>query len=220
MQAYELNIAGRDLLLDLAESGPGYQLIELSTGDISIPAGRFIAFNAELLIEWNNFVQFLTGNDPQSQLFIDYAAFKAAITITPIAGLPSPPTLASPSAPAPWPSSPTLVAKSTTIGSEVFWRLCAVKPDPRLRGNVLVPGTYLTSDEDMKLVNTGFGVVGRYALPSPFPASHINECRPTGGETFNIGTTRPNFGQSGGGVEILFPSYSVPATYHKKMPEW
>jgi hypothetical protein len=220
MQAYELNIAGRDLLLALAESGPGYQLIELLTGDINIPAGRYIVFNTELLIEMNDFVQFLTGNDPQSQLFTNYAAFKAGITITPIAHLPSAPTPTPPSAPAPWPVSLTLVATSITIGSEVFWRLCSVNPDPRLRGGVLVPGTYLTSDDDLKLANTGFGVVGRYALPSPFPASYVTVCRPTVGETFNIGTTRPNFGQAGGGVEILFQSYSVPATYQRKMPEW
>ena len=220
MRMYELNIAGRDLLLALAESGPGYQLIELPMGDINIPAGRYIVFNAELLIELNDLVQFLVGNDPQSQLFTSYVAFKAGITITPIAHLPSAPTPVSPSAPAPWPISPTLVATSTTSGSEVFWRLCAVNPDPRLRSGVLVPGTYLTSGEDLKLVNTGFGIVGRYALPSPFPASHVAECRPAAGETFNIGTTRPNFGQAGGGVEVLFPSYSVPTTYHRKMPEW
>ena len=219
MQAYELtDDSARNGLLSLAESGPGFQLIKLSKGDSKIPEGDYLAFNAELLIKLTDFEKFLSGNDPQSKLFVDYDAFKKGITITRIAHLPSKPALTS--APASWPVSPTLVATRTTIGTEVFWRLCSVNPDPRLQGKVLLRGTYLTSDADMKLVNTGFGVVGRYALPSPFPASYVTKCSPKAGKLFNIGTTRPNFGQAGGGVEILFPKYRVPATYQRQMQDW
>ncbi len=224
MLAYEIGAAGRQLLIDLPESGPGYQLIELSQGDIVVPAGKYIVFLAELMIELNDFVQFLTGHDPQNppRSFPDYNAFKLAIVPTPrrIASLPSSPVPTTSSPATPWPVSPTLVATHVTAGGEVFWRLCAVNPDPRLRGGTLTPGTYLTSDDDMKLVNTGFGAVGRYALPSPFPASHVARCTPAPGETFRVGTTRPNFGQAGGGVEVLFPTHPVPAAYARAMPNW
>lgn len=224
MRAYELNRAGADPLLALTEAGPGYQLIKLPNGDNNIPAGKYIVFNADLLIWLDDFIQFLAGSAAQNppRSFTSYVDFKRGIVPAPstISSLPSTPAPTPTPATAPWPASPTLVATSTTSGGEVFWRLCGLKPDPRLRGTVLVPGTYLTSDDDLRLVTTGFGAVGRYALPSPFPASHITECRPAAGQTFNIGTTRPNFGQAGGGVEILFPGYSVPATYHRKISDW
>jgi hypothetical protein len=127
MKAYELNIGGRDLLLALAETGPGHQIIDLPIGDNNISAGRYIVFNAELLIEWNDLAQFLTGKYPQSQLFTDYASFKMGIILTPIAHLPSAPTSTSSSAPAPWAVSPTLVASvlSQSRPSSSWWGLSA-----------------------------------------------------------------------------------------------
>lgn len=228
MLAYELDPGGIDPLLALRESGPGYQVIQLPSGDIKTPAGEYLVFNADLLIKFDDFVQFLTGQDPQNppRSFDTYGAFKVSIVPAPtkISQLPSLPILPSttPATPTPWPLSPTLVATSVTSGNEVFWRLSAVNPDPRIRGGHLLPGSYLISDDDLKMVNTGFGAVGRYALPNPFPARHLFEFHPPAGETFYIGTTRPNFGQAGGGVELFFQAIKSPISgaYHKGIPGW
>jgi hypothetical protein len=224
VDSYELDPSGIDPLLSIPESGPGYQTITLPTGHANVPANEYLVFNAELIIKFTDYVQFLTGNDPQNppRAFNSYADFKANLVPAPIkiARLPSTPAIAVP--PRPWPLSPTLVTKSVTSGPTIFWRLSSVNPDPRIRSGVLLPGSYLSSDDDVKLVNTGFGVVGRYALPSPFPASYLFECLPSAGETFFIGTTRPNFGQAGGGVEVFFQTIKtpIPGSFKKKLPDW
>lgn len=65
------------------------------------------------------------------------------------------------------------------------------------------PGTFATTQSDMHFVPSGFAAVGRYALPNPASAKYIFPI-----VTFDkpnlIGTVAPNFGQSGGGVEVLF----------------
>jgi hypothetical protein len=66
----------------------------------------------------------------------------------------------------------------------------------------LAKGTYLTTDRDRQYANTGFAVVGRYALPIPIPASNVFEYELPSGTTLAIGTVLPNYGQAGGGVEI------------------
>lgn len=85
-----------------------------------------------------------------------------------------------------------------------YYRYSAYYRDKRLdsRGNFL-PGTYATTYPDMHFVPSGFAAVGRYALPNPASARFV-----FGVVTFDrptlIGTATPNFGQAGGGVEVLF----------------
>jgi hypothetical protein len=93
-----------------------------------------------------------------------------------------------------------------------FYRFIMATTDHRYSSGVLAAGTYLTTDLDRLLANTGFGAVGRYALPIPVPASFVFEyelpantvlqggaIQPT---VLQVGTVQPNFGQAGGGVEV------------------
>jgi len=59
---------------------------------------------------------------------------------------------------------------------------------------------------DSRHADSGFGAVGRYALPIPLPASHVFQYELPQGTTIEVGTVGPNFGQSGGGVEIHLPN--------------
>lgn len=88
-----------------------------------------------------------------------------------------------------------------------YYRFCAYSHDKRVDNNTgdFLPGTYATTYNDLHFVPSGFAAVGRYALPNPASARFVFQLvtydRPT-----LMGTAPPNFGQAGGGVEVLFKS--------------
>jgi len=59
---------------------------------------------------------------------------------------------------------------------------------------------------DLLLVPSGLAAVARYALPSLLPARWRYELRPAAGTPIRYGATIPAYGQSGGGVEVMFPN--------------
>lgn len=95
-----------------------------------------------------------------------------------------------------------LLGTLTLASNAKFYRFIMVPSDHRYSGGTIARDTYLTRELDCKMVNTGFGAVGRYALPIPVPASYVFEYLLPAGTVLNVGTVAPNFGQSGGGVEV------------------
>jgi hypothetical protein len=87
-----------------------------------------------------------------------------------------------------------------------FVRFSAFSADRRVgpRGS-LRPGSYATSSTDTKIA-TGYGNVGRYALPNLLPAIYAFDITVPNGTPGLIGTVSPAFGQAGGGVEIEWPT--------------
>lgn len=81
-------------------------------------------------------------------------------------------------------------------------RFTSTKSDKRFYNSKLSKNTYLTSDADQHFVNTGFGAVGRFALPMPLPASYHHIYTLPAGTVLKVGTVAPNYGQAGGGVEV------------------
>lgn len=57
----------------------------------------------------------------------------------------------------------------TLTASTKFYRFIMVSSDRRFNAGMLAQDSYLTTDLDRQFVNSGFGVVGRYALPIPVP---------------------------------------------------
>lgn len=104
-----------------------------------------------------------------------------------------------------------LIASHTLAIPTIFRRYLAIAPDSRFVGGQLRAGTYLTSQVDAAHADSGFGAVGRYALPIPLPVNHVVQYELPAGTTIEVGTVAPNFGQSGGGVEIHLPN-NTPAT--------
>jgi len=97
--------------------------------------------------------------------------------------------------------SERLIPKNRPHG---YYRYSAFYRDKRVRPNGdFIPGTYATTYADMHFVPSGYAAVGRYALPNPASACYLFQIvtydRPT-----LMGTATPNFGQAGGGVEVLF----------------
>jgi hypothetical protein len=91
-----------------------------------------------------------------------------------------------------------------------FYRYVGSLVDPRFDGKNLAKDTYLTSYLDQHYANTGFGAVGRYALPLPVPASHVIQYILPAGASLLVGTATPSFGQAGGGVEVQLVNAVAP----------
>lgn len=111
----------------------------------------------------------------------------------------------------------------STGPNDEFVRYSTYANDRRIGpGDSLLPGTYVTSKMDADVAKTGFGNVGRYALPNPLPAVHRFDIVVPGGTAGLVGTVAPAFGQSGGGVEIELTSGAPPGSVKKRsrMPEY
>jgi hypothetical protein len=99
--------------------------------------------------------------------------------------------------------------KTTTLEHEHFYRF---EPWPNSRKiTVGDPGTiaaetYASPSAELRFLNTGFAAVARNALPSFFPAVFRYELQPPPFTDIHCGAIIPNFGQSGGGVEVYFPA--------------
>ncbi len=103
-----------------------------------------------------------------------------------------------------------IVAQDTLAVPRLFYRFSSSPVDPRvLPDGSWAPGTYGTTYNDLKMVPSGFAAVGRYALPNPHSARYVFPIL-TASSPIYVGTVTPNFGQAGGGVEVMFPNGATP----------
>ena len=95
---------------------------------------------------------------------------------------------------------------SNSEPNEVFVRYSAFRRDFRIdpKNGFVRANTYVTTDTDAPLVPSGLAAVGRYALPNPAPALYKFTIKSPPRSSIHCGTVAPNFGQAGGGVEVLF----------------
>jgi hypothetical protein len=91
-------------------------------------------------------------------------------------------------------------------GSERFYRYECYPTSKRIVGDQVAAGTFAAPERDTAYINSGLGAVARYALPSLLPACWRYELTPPAGTLVHYGASVPLYGQSGGGVEVLFPS--------------
>jgi len=91
----------------------------------------------------------------------------------------------------------------STQPNDRFARFSAFRNDRRITTAMgLRPGTYVTSATDATFAPTGYGNVGRYALPNLLPAVYRFDITVSAGTQGLVGTVAPAFVQAGGGVEI------------------
>ena len=72
------------------------------------------------------------------------------------------------------------------------------------RRRAVVPGTFTAPASEIPFMPTGFSVVARLALPGLIPACFRWELRPPKMTAMRCGASVQMYGQSGGGVEVVF----------------
>jgi hypothetical protein len=198
-------------LLTQPESGMGYQVVEATLTDDRIKRG--VVYNAELLLfeeypQFTSFAQLMktartsAGEIKSLRVVPQSPTMRLAATVresSAVYGQGDRPAKDAPPA--------------MTKAGEVFKRFSAYENDRRIRPDgSLLPGTYATTEEDAKNVNTGKQAVARYALPNPEPASNVFTVRPQKDTTVQVGIVQPAYDQPGGGVEVLFTEGTQPRT--------
>src|ERR1700730_4334817 len=223
MTAWNLSDNSIEKLVDLPETGMGFQLVSaLWHGESAV----LIVLNAELAFDLSQ-VELLSGTDPAVILTNGIRVLNVMRQAGPtivgrreprsfnllesrIGGpgmIPmAPATTATTSSPIAQPSS--LVKNVMLSANRIFHRYSAFNPDNRVdpvTGN-FAPGTYTVSESDVPFIPTGFAAVGRLALPNLLPSSHHYVLEAPSGTPVSFGTVAPAFGQAGGGVEALLPN--------------
>lgn len=97
-------------------------------------------------------------------------------------------------------------APITTTGiGEIFKRFSHFKDDRRVTsGRGLTKGTFATTSADALNVHTGMDAVHRYALPDKRPANQRFTISPPQRTSLQRGVAQPAYGESGGGIEVIF----------------
>jgi hypothetical protein len=234
---WNLNEGAIRSLVDLPETGMGFQLVEAVVLGITKP---LLVLNAERAIDIAE-IGLELGDDPSVILrnglrIID--TMNSGIVQTMFAA-PQPhsfkllgsrisvPQIANPAAGGvlmvALPSS--LVKHVSLPANRVFHRFSAFNPDRRVdpTSGSLLPGTYVAPESEIPFVPTGFTAVGRFALPNNLPASHHYVIEVPAGTSVDFGTVAPAFGQAGGGVEAYLKNAvtnaQVPPTPASKLPD-
>lgn len=204
MPIFFASLRTQQLLLDLPESGLGFQIVRYR--------GLLVAINASVLVPLDELREGRASADELATLLANAATdsnrhglfdfettFALAFSqLDPTywdveSGLRRPEMSASP---------PENVISPRRPYS--YYRFSSTPTDRRIAPDgSFLPGTYATTYADLHFVPSGYAAVGRYAIPNPASARFVSQIltwdRPT-----KMGTVTPNFGQAGGGVEVLF----------------
>jgi hypothetical protein len=201
-------------LLSVPESGMGYQIIRYRTA-------FWLIFNATLIIPFDEFQErrftqedySLLSGDPDAQSnprlepFEIQDGFSIAFSVLDREYRDTSLNLV---------FNDTAISPPDTVISpkrpHSYYRFSAYNRDKRVAPDgSFIPGTYATTYNDMHFVPSGFAAVGRYALPNPASAQFVFPILTRDQPTL-MSTATPNFGQAGGGVEVLFNNRAMNLT--------
>lgn len=209
----------RDGLINLDESGMGYQVIEatVTVENNTEIVGDFLVLNCDYLLPFNDEKGFLSfpsllirqlsissyENTKSIEKIIKPRLKKNLNTLILINKnkniLPDifPIIL--------W--QPKLIQdKQDTTAHEGFYRYSAFAKDYRIKKNgSVVKGTFASTTHDRHMIHSGFSATARYALPNPEAAKYVYIITPKGITKILRGSVSPNYNQAGGGVEVFFP---------------
>ncbi|WP_208931243.1 hypothetical protein [Rheinheimera sp. F8] len=207
----------------LTESGPGYHHVVVTNPKTGQPPdGEYFVFNCELYVpidelsslklarSYAEFLKRSRNEDSYLQQFTGPINKNGSLQVALI-------------------NQTNQYNQSTMIVSSVtrtdsFYRFSPYANDRRIDfvKKQIHAGTYLAPESERNFLSSGLSVVGRYALPSPFPAVYMWRIQPPDGTPLAAGTVRHAFGQAGGGVEVVLHSCSGPNSVFrmKKLPIW
>ena len=127
------------------------------------------------------------------------AYLQSLSVFVPPATLPTPP-------PAPAAPFGHLPFRGHTTSGDEFYRYEAFPTSRRLVAPMVANDTFAAPESEIQFMPTGLSAVGRLALPSLLPARYRYKLVPPVTTPLTYGASVPLFGQSGGGVEVCFPS--------------
>lgn len=213
-----------DALRHMPESGFGYQMVAVleSSGADMPPTGEYIVFNCELYVPpkaeeleyfCTSYDCFLKNVEDKNKLqkftgYVNNQKQKRRIKVS-LSNY----------------QNATLIVSSTTAKLNMYQRASAYQKDHRIlwTNMSVVKDTYLSPISEKTFFTSGLAVVGRFALPTPFPANYVWDINPQTGISLKAGTVRPAFGQAGGGVEIVLNSNSGKNSVkqpYQLLPSW
>jgi len=190
---YKLSSKSKNIVLNLGETGMGYTLIKVDEVE------EYIIINYEYAIRLDE--HFLIGYElPFEMTTSDKLDLVSKVVVL----IPNP---ASPSAKPSGVYVPPPFIYYTAPG-DVFYRLSAFAADHCILNSPvsLRNKSYAITKNDKHEVPSGLAAVARYALPTRFPTTHVWKLIPPAKTQVLVGTVIPNFGMSGGGVEVYFPN--------------
>lgn len=218
MVLWDLSNTPTEELLELPETGMGFQWVEDFVGR------RLLVLNASLAYDATQ-LELTAAADPAAVLANGARLLDALrSTRAQFVGRPEPTRFAllasrvnagpvsqqvGRGVPAPQITLPSALVKRVTLTEpRRFHRYSAFRPDRRVdpTTGAFLPGTYAVPESEVPFIPTGFAAVGRLALPNVQPASHHYILEAPSGTVVEFGTVAPGFGQAGGGVEALFPN--------------
>jgi hypothetical protein len=221
-------------LLRQPESGMGYQIVQPK--EYLKDSRIYVTINAVLLVTLEELLQklppteaaldtLLASSESVFDPRVEFRVVEEADAIMRIYHFlgpsgPSGPQVLVPSVPF-GPGVPLPRIAMRTRQGEIFKRFSAYRNDRRVTDEGLNAGTYATTHYDATVVPSALAAVARYALPNHLPARHVFTITPQRNIHIQCGTVQPAFGQSGGGVEVLFktmvearfvnrPPYKIP----------
>jgi hypothetical protein len=215
MKVLRLNGDQIAALLAQPESGMGFQIVEVEVA-YSQRSEPWLAFNAELAIAFDSPQDRVSWSETRNAGSIEWLRSQAVdpgtlyrqprVVVTRSGVGLQAVTWGAASGLAPAPLS--LIKQSSTVAGMGYRRFSAFPNDKRMNPatGAFLAGTYATTANDEPMAPTGFGAVGRYALPNIMPASFVHALTSPWGATIHSGTVAPAYGQSGGGVEVYFPN--------------
>ena len=217
-------------LAALTESGPGFHEVEV-LADIpnGPPKGIYIVLNCELYVpkkkstslpgtlSYEEFLNKIRNDRKQLRSFSGPIVGECPQNAGSSASLPV-------QVVANGAYNPSTLIVSHTTKQDSFYRFSPYPNDRRINSATkeIYAGTYLAPESERNFLSSGLAIVGRYALPSSFPAIYMWRVQPPDGTPLRAGTVRSAFGQAGGGVEVILQHNSGANSVYpmKKLPIW
>ena len=223
---YKTYSADTERLLQLPETGMGYQLIEAITSS-NKEYREFVVFNAELIIERNdqynvNRRKLITEGLLELKtdapfLFLKSIKLKGRLSLT------TPRMLTENKLSENGRTSGGNGAIDSSIvypdGEQEFVRLSAYENDKRIdfENNCLLKGTYTTTLLDYySCRNNNDDPVDRYALPNSESIKWAFYVKPKTYDGYRFGVVQPANNKQGGGLEALFENGTSYGTFYRK----
>ncbi len=148
------------------------------------------------------FTKWLGKLDVYPQKIRDFSILSSfEFKIYPVGPFPSPPQ------PSSWVYG-HLPFAGLTAADDIFYRWEPFPVSKRIdqKKKTIAPGTFTAPLSEVPFMPTGFSAVARLALPGLLPACFRWELRPAPKTKSRCGASVPMYGQSGGGVEVVFPT--------------